>query len=135
LKYRDQNGDGIIDVNDEIAIGRHSYPEISFALNAGATYKGFNLNFFLQGMANRSVYLNGYMFQPFANDANISDWAVNGHWTPETHASATFPRLTTEPNANNYRSSTFWVRNGKDRKSTRLNSSHVKISYAVFCLK
>src|SRR5690606_40306098 len=30
------------------------------------------------------------------------------------------------------------VREGKvrlDRKSTRLNSSHVKISYAVFCLK
>src|SRR5690606_39805662 len=24
---------------------------------------------------------------------------------------------------------------GGDRKSTRLNSSHVKISYAVFCLK
>src|SRR5690606_39732558 len=24
---------------------------------------------------------------------------------------------------------------GEDRKSTRLNSSHVKISYAVFCLK
>src|SRR5436309_4384958 len=24
---------------------------------------------------------------------------------------------------------------GQDRKSTRLNSSHVKISYAVFCLK
>src|SRR3989442_6096968 len=27
-----------------------------------------------------------------------------------------------------------WVRHG-DRKSTRLNSSHVRISYAVFCLK
>src|SRR5215475_15693618 len=26
-------------------------------------------------------------------------------------------------------------RPGRDRKSTRLNSSHVKISYAVFCLK
>src|SRR5690349_23753216 len=25
--------------------------------------------------------------------------------------------------------------NGQDRKSTRLNSSHVEISYAVFCLK
>src|SRR5690349_23680006 len=25
--------------------------------------------------------------------------------------------------------------NGLDRKSTRLNSSHVEISYAVFCLK
>src|SRR5690606_42013576 len=27
------------------------------------------------------------------------------------------------------------VMSEKDRKSTRLNSSHVKISYAVFCLK
>src|SRR5690606_40380514 len=27
-----------------------------------------------------------------------------------------------------------WI-SGTDRKSTRLNSSHVKISYAVFCLK
>src|SRR5690625_7099268 len=28
-----------------------------------------------------------------------------------------------------------WLTNNKDRKSTRLNSSHVAISYAVFCLK
>ena len=28
-----------------------------------------------------------------------------------------------------------WVLDLLDRKSTRLNSSHVKISYAVFCLK
>src|SRR2546426_5844641 len=28
----------------------------------------------------------------------------------------------------------FWVV-GRDRKSTRLNSSHLVISYAVFCLK
>src|SRR5690554_7323923 len=27
------------------------------------------------------------------------------------------------------------VPGGEDRKSTRLNSSHVRISYAVFCLK
>src|SRR5690554_7148852 len=29
----------------------------------------------------------------------------------------------------------FVARLGGDRKSTRLNSSHVRISYAVFCLK
>src|SRR5690606_42139286 len=28
-----------------------------------------------------------------------------------------------------------WITASGDRKSTRLNSSHVKISYAVFCLK
>src|SRR5699024_12486063 len=27
------------------------------------------------------------------------------------------------------------LKDGEDRKSTRLNSSHVSISYAVFCLK
>src|SRR5436305_10919747 len=30
---------------------------------------------------------------------------------------------------------TLWGGSGRDRKSTRLNSSHVRISYAVFCLK
>src|SRR3712207_7756990 len=28
-----------------------------------------------------------------------------------------------------------WIDAGEDRKSTRLNSSHANISYAVFCLK
>src|SRR2546426_7959278 len=28
-----------------------------------------------------------------------------------------------------------WIRRSRDRKSTRLNSSHLVISYAVFCLK
>src|SRR3712207_9224913 len=28
-----------------------------------------------------------------------------------------------------------WLQFGRDRKSTRLNSSHANISYAVFCLK
>src|SRR6516225_4325567 len=28
-----------------------------------------------------------------------------------------------------------WYHSARDRKSTRLNSSHMSISYAVFCLK
>src|SRR5688572_32768749 len=38
------------------------------------------------------------------------------------------------PRANLYKTCTFVVQKG-DRKSTRLNSSHSQISYAVFCLK
>src|SRR5579872_7530365 len=34
-----------------------------------------------------------------------------------------------------HRRSGYWLRGSEDRKSTRLNSSHVRISYAVFCLK
>src|SRR5207302_10547716 len=45
---------------------------------------------------------------------------------PQIH-SATSPMIRRNPNVISAC--------GRDRKSTRLNSSHVKISYAVFCLK
>src|SRR5690606_40603221 len=62
-------------------------------------------------------------------DADLVPWAV----APEHRRRYAYIMLTTEAR----------VRAGKevpqrrleDRKSTRLNSSHVKISYAVFCLK
>jgi TonB-linked SusC/RagA family outer membrane protein len=127
LKYKDQNGDGLIDVNDEVAIGTHNYPEMIYSFNTGAGYKGINLDLFFQGIANRSVYLNGAMFQPLINNSNILDWAVQGRWTPETHATATFPRLTTTANANNYgRSSDFWVRN-----ANFLRLRNVELSYTL----
>src|SRR5690606_41446625 len=39
------------------------------------------------------------------------------------------------PNGKNIMSVLQTTKLSEDRKSTRLNSSHVKISYAVFCLK
>src|SRR6266511_5817812 len=54
------------------------------------------------------------------------------------------PRSTLFPYTTLFRSAPPWcpagpatrpIRACRDRKSTRLNSSHVKISYAVFCLK
>src|SRR5256885_8301032 len=40
-----------------------------------------------------------------------------------------------EPGALDRKASAGRLRRGVDRKSTRLNSSHLVISYAVFCLK
>src|SRR5690606_39413829 len=39
------------------------------------------------------------------------------------------------PSGRSIQSIDYGMHDGSDRKSTRLNSSHVKISYAVFCLK
>src|SRR5690349_23180301 len=44
------------------------------------------------------------------------------------------PLAATVRSASSPRRSWNWCRT-RDRKSTRLNSSHVEISYAVFCLK
>ncbi|MDR2563657.1 MAG: SusC/RagA family TonB-linked outer membrane protein [Prevotellaceae bacterium] len=111
LKYRDQNRDGFIDIHDEVNIARPSVPEISYALNLGIEYKGFDLEMLFDGNANRSIYLSGYMFWPFINNYNVSSWTAARRWTPETHATASAPRLSTIANENNYRSSDFWVRN------------------------
>jgi TonB-linked SusC/RagA family outer membrane protein len=111
LKYKDQNGDGFIDANDEVAIGNPSVPEITFAANIGASWKNFDVELLFDGNTNRSIYLNGYMFLPFVSNYGISSWAAERRWTPESHENAAAPRLTTQSNANNYRSSDFWVRN------------------------
>lgn len=111
IRYADHNGDGRIDQNDEHAIGRPWQPEITYNFNLGGSFKGFDLELFFYGMANREVYLNGTYFWALQNDANIGVNAL-GRWTPENQDDATFPRLTTLPNENNYRPSTFWMKSG-----------------------
>src|SRR5436309_12696641 len=55
--------------------------------------------------------------------------------TPTTRAPAASTPATPAPAAARRRRRRRGAAGGGDRKSTRLNSSHVKISYAVFCLK
>lgn len=47
----------------------------------------------------------------FSNDAKVSSIAL-GRWTPETAETATYPRLSSENNLNNYQASSFWQKNG-----------------------
>ena len=111
IRYADRNSDGRIDQNDEHAIGKPWQPEITYNFNVGGSFKGFDLELFFYGMANREVYLNGTYFWALQNDANIGVNAL-GRWTPGNQQDATFPRLTTLPNENNYRPSTFWMKSG-----------------------
>src|SRR5437773_5107590 len=57
--------------------------------------------------------------------------------TAQANAAAFMPRFTEllKGERDNVRKYALWQLNGEDRKSTRLNSSHITISYAVFCLK
>src|SRR5690554_7694569 len=55
--------------------------------------------------------------------------------TSSCSCNTTWQRENTASSANSIRASNILRLLGKDRKSTRLNSSHVRISYAVFCLK
>ena len=111
VKYKDQNGDGIVNSQDIYPMGYSSLPEITFGLNTGFVFRNFYLNAFFQAVTHRSVLLSGSDFFAFQNDGKISSIALD-RWTEATGASATYPRLSSQANQNNYRSSSLWLRNG-----------------------
>lgn len=54
-KFKDISGDGIIDDNDKTDLG-NAFPWISYGLNLGADYKGFDVQLFFQGVAGNEIY-------------------------------------------------------------------------------
>ena len=125
LKYKDQNDDGVVDELDTYPIGYTNIPELTMGLNLGLQYKNVYIDAFLQGVMNRSVYLSGLNFHAFQNDGKISSMALN-RWTSATHATADYPRLSSQNNSNNYRYSTFWQRDG-----SFLSFRNIEIGYNI----
>ncbi len=110
IRYKDQNGDGLIDSNDELPIGKTTTPSFFYGLNLGVSYKGLSLEACLQGIEGSTLLITG-LSGPMGKRAQIADYVMN-RWTPETMETAEFPRLTTLDNNNNYRTSTMWLRSG-----------------------
>lgn len=106
LKYRDLNGDGIIDSRDRTVLGQWGSPW-HYGLNFTAKYKGFTL--FVTATAytgGKGVMDNTYAW--VYGDRKYSEM-VRGRWTPETAATATYPRLTTQGGELNFVTSDFWT--------------------------
>lgn len=106
IKYRDQNGDGIIDNDDRIAIGQTNSP-ISYGINLNIKYKNFNLFVLGTGQTGSEAMKSNNYFWVDGTD-KYSEVVLN-RWTPSTANTATFPRLSSGANQNNFRTSTFWM--------------------------
>ncbi|MDF3076480.1 MAG: TonB-dependent receptor [Sphingobacteriaceae bacterium] len=114
IKYKDQNGDNIIDAFDEIPLQNSTLPKWDMGLDFGFKLGRFDFNAFLQGQLGRSLYLGSepILFWPLVNNnGRISTYATQ-FWTEQTKSTADYPRLTTQENSNNYRESSFWYVNG-----------------------
>ncbi|ANI89640.1 SusC/RagA family TonB-linked outer membrane protein [Arachidicoccus ginsenosidimutans] len=111
LKYKDLNGDGVIDENDRQAIGHPNLPTTTLGLPINLSYKGFYINFLFQGAFDYSLALTGTAIEPFQSQFQPIH---EKRWTPETAATAEFPRLTTNPTTVNSPAvymSDFWLVN------------------------
>ena len=125
IKYQDINGDGVINTQDQIAIGYTNLPEIMYGFGATAQWKNWDFNVFFQGAARTSFFLSGSSVKSLFSSGNLERSAVNENiynnvWmstnTPEQNANVLYPRLSNGSGgagaSNNTQTSTWWQRNG-----------------------
>lgn len=124
IKYIDYNGDGKISQDDMVKIGRGISPEMMFALQFDADWKGFDFSMMFQGAAlcdkqllgawANGVIDAGPLTRPwYGNYDNAPLYLMENSWRPD-NTDAEYPRLSASgaSHTHNYRASDFWKRNG-----------------------
>lgn len=124
IKYKDINGDGIIDDGDRVAIGATRRPNLIYGLGVSASWKGLDVNVHLQGAGKstfstfgKTVYAFsegewGQVMKGMMGDNRWISADISGDPATED-PNASYPRLSFGANPNNFRESTYWLRNGQ----------------------
>jgi len=135
IKYKDVNGDGIINDYDVVPLGYSDTPQIQYGFATEFNWKNWNLSVLFEGVSRIKYFSSGNGFYPFVGRevGNVLD-IVSDRWTSREisgtaateNPNARFPRLTYGDNANNNRNSTFWLNDG-----SYLRLKNVQISYQM----
>lgn len=96
IRYRDLNGDNVIDVEDATYIGFPETPRIIYGFNGYVNYKNWEFNFAFQGSGKRGFFMNPKDISPFADDHAMLTAIYEDHWSEDNMTSRPFwPRLST----------------------------------------
>lgn len=124
IKYRDINGDGIVNNYDAIAVGYTNLPEIVYGFGVTAQWKNWDVNVFFQGVDHVSFQLSGSSIKSPFSSGNLERSAIQSDvydhvWkttnSKEENASVKYPRLSLGGEAgssNNSQASTWWLKSG-----------------------
>lgn len=115
IKYRDLNGDGVINNSDHSFISNFgSTPRMQYGFGLNVTYKKFDFGVFFNGSAMRRIMISGV--HPFGSSSrNIFQFIADDYWSEANpNPNAAYPRLGLEDTDtdNNTQNSTYWLRNG-----------------------
>lgn len=127
IKYQDMNGDGQITNADVVPIGYPSVPEIIYGFGLSGGFKGVDLSFFFQGLANESFWINYAGISPFVNEAQVLKVIANDYWSEKNQNTQAFwPRLSNFVHSNNNRTSTWFMRDG-----SFLRLKQIELGYTI----
>ena len=120
IRYRDINGDGVINAEDAVHIGFPETPRMVYGFSGFINYKNWEFNFSFQGSGNRGFFMNPAALSPFVDDHAMLKAIYDSHWTEENMSDRPFwPRLSTQSiTVNNPQEDWNNVNNAEERRST-----------------
>ena len=132
IRYKDLNGDGMIDAKDMAPIGFSNLPQYNYSVRLRLSYKNFDISALVNGTANGSFYINSNVAGVFFKGFGMAyDWQYDGVWTPEKAASGapvSYPRpeINSTSGNSNFITSDLWL------KSTNfIKLKNLEIGYVV----
>lgn len=97
IKYKDLNGDGVIDVEDVTYIGFPETPRIIYGFSGFINYKNWEFSFTFQGSGKRAFFMNPVAISPFYENNAMLTAIYEDHWTPDNMTNnPLWPRLSTD---------------------------------------
>lgn len=125
IKFKDINGDGVIDSRDRVRQTDTEIPRIQYGFNLGAEWKNIELTVLFQGAAK----VRNYMPEDAGDGGNYTkNWSDN-RWSP-SNPNGTFPRADTRsdnsPSGGIRYRNTFWLFN-----SSYLRLKNVELGYRL----
>jgi TonB-linked SusC/RagA family outer membrane protein len=125
IKYKDQNGDGIINENDKVVMG-NIIPRYTYGVSLNAAWKGIDFGAFFQGVGKVDGLIYGAGIMPFyvSSVGGTAQERFKDYWTPE-HTNAAFPRLVFG-GTNNQQISSFWM-----KSAAYLRLKNLQIGYTL----
>ena len=124
IKYKDVNGDGVINNDDIVPLSFSNIPQVQYGMALEFNYKNFRISSLFEGVKDVQYFYGGSGYYPFAGGATGNLLSIvadqNNRWTPASisgslateNPNARFPRLTYGENLNNNRASTHWLADG-----------------------
>lgn len=129
IRYKDVNGDGKIDENDEVPIGYPNFPEVLYGFTLGGKYKGFDFSILFQGASKVSLRYSKRTEQGWENEGGTLLQIIQNSWTYERYKkgiNSSYPRPSAMLSSNNLQTSSW---NIADASYLRLKN--VEIGYML----
>jgi TonB-linked SusC/RagA family outer membrane protein len=134
IKYKDINGDNVVNQLDLVPLGYPTTPEINYGFGISAGYKNLDVSVFFQGSARSSFWTDANAMSPFVQrtsdgrvlETGLAQFIADDYWSElSQNPYAKWPRLSNKLINNNNQRSTWFLQNNS---FLRLKSAEIGYS-------